>query len=137
DDGSITTTSATWSFTTNYAPDNPINPSPPDEADLASSSTTTLSTYVDDDGDSLITNFYLDGAQKCSSSSVTSGTRISCDVAVTPGNSYSWYATAEDQCGAVTTSSTWNFDILTTIKNSLQFDGNLKFDGNLRFDQGG
>ncbi len=114
DDGSETTASATWSFTTtdaNHAPNAPTDPSPADGA-VDVSTTPTLSVDVSDsDGDAMDVTFYnasddsvigtVMGVASGSTASVTwSGLSLN--------TTYEWYAVADD--GQDTTqSATWSF----------------------------
>ncbi|MEF8874574.1 MAG: S8 family serine peptidase [Candidatus Thermoplasmatota archaeon] len=116
DDGSLTNTSATWSFTTgNTEPDAPYNPSPANGA-TGVSTTTSLSVDVSDpDGETMDVSFYWDDGTLIETvTGVSSGTTASTSsLNLNPGTTYSWYAEATD--GSLTnTSSTWSFTTTTT-----------------------
>ncbi len=116
DDGSATTTSSTWQFTTeeettNSAPDAPTNPSPSDGATGVSTSPTLSVDVSDPDGDSMDVSFYdaSDGSLIGTDSSVASGNTASVTWSgLSYSTTYSWYAVADDG-SATTTSSTWQF----------------------------
>jgi len=111
DDGSETTQSSTFSFTTNYAPDSPtlVNPS---DGDTRLNTDVTLQVDVSDsDGNSMDVSFYdaSDDSLLGTDTNVASGGRAEYSwTGLDYGTNYNWYAVADD--GSVTTqSSTWGF----------------------------
>jgi len=110
-DGSDSTTSSTWSFTTNYAPDTIINPSPVDGATGVSTSPTLSVDVSDPDGDSMDISFYDasdDSLIGTDTGVVSGGTASVTWGSLSEGTMYSWYAVANDGSTS-TTSSTWSF----------------------------
>ncbi len=110
-DGSTSTTSPTWSFTTNYAPDVPINPNPADYIYGIDLNPTLSVDVFDFDGDSMDVYFYnaSDDSLVGTDTSVLSGGTASVPwFALNESTNYSWYAVANDGMFS-TTSSTWFF----------------------------
>jgi serine protease len=115
DDGTNSTTSPTWSFTTkeqtpNNPPDVPSSPNPADGAtgiDLSP----TISCYVNDaDGDTMTVSFYEQDGTLIGTDTVTgSGTASTTFTnANQPETTYYWYVVADDGTDS-TTSPTWSF----------------------------
>ncbi len=116
DDGYNTTKSAVWHFTTNTAPEEPMDPTPEDDA-LGVGLSPGLSVNVKDmDGESMDVTFYnaTSDAEIGSQQDVANGSTVSViwsDLSI--GTEYSWYVEVTD--GMMnTTSATWTF---TTIEN--------------------
>jgi PKD repeat protein len=117
DDGTDTTQSATWSFTTVNPPPNdppgaPANPVPSDGAtDIGLSPSLSVS-VTDPDGDPMDVTFYDAGDDSVigTDTGVPSGGTAS---AVWPGlayeTTYGWYAVADDNISGSTPSATWSF----------------------------
>ncbi|MBY8984166.1 MAG: hypothetical protein KGD65_03785 [Candidatus Lokiarchaeota archaeon] len=118
DDGLSTNQSATWSFTTIHVPNEPTNPSPADGA-LDVSYNPILSVDVsDDDGDDLTITFYDASDDSIIDTYIIlggSGTAWVVWSGLSPGITYSWYATADDGLN-ITQSSTWIFTTAEEIK---------------------
>ena len=111
DDGLSVIQSATWSFTTNYVPNAPTNPTPNDGATGINYSPTLSVDVFDNDGDDLTVSFYdASDDSKIDEDSVLggSGTASVLWSGILPGNNYSWYATAYDGLN-ITQSATWSF----------------------------
>ncbi|KXB05683.1 hypothetical protein AKJ50_00155 [candidate division MSBL1 archaeon SCGC-AAA382A13] len=132
DDGTDSTTSSTWSFTVNTAPDSPTNPSPSDGAVLSSgTSSTTLSVDVSDpDGDSMDVTFYTgEGTEIGTDTGVSSGGTASTTYnGLSDGNTYDWYAEADDGHD-VTTSSTYSFTIGSVTYSYTYVDSETIYEG--------
>jgi len=111
DDGLNTTQSATWSFTTNYVPNVPTNPTPNDGATDLDYSPTLSVDVSDDDGDDLTVSFYdASDDSKIDEDSVLggSGTASITWSGLSSATSYSWYAISDDGLNT-TQSTTWSF----------------------------
>ena len=113
DDGISTNQSTTWSFTTNYAPNEPTNPTPIDGATVVTDILTLLSVDVsDDDGDDITVTFYDDSDDSVINIDIITGGSGTASVEWTealPGTTYSWYVIADDGL-STTQSSTWTFE---------------------------
>ena len=116
DDGTDTTQSSTWSFTTesgasNNPPDAPANPTPSDSATGIGTSPSLIVDISDPDSDTMDVTFYnaSDDSVIGADSGVTSGgTATTTWSGLSYSTVYSWYAIADD--GTDTTqSSTWSF----------------------------
>jgi hypothetical protein len=125
DDGLNIRRSATWSFTTNYAPDAPINPTPNDgTTDIGSALApwTTLSVDVSDfDGDVLTVSFYDASDDSLIDSELVLGGNGTASVTwagLSSDTSYSWYAKSDDGL-SVTQSATWSFTTAIWVENHL------------------
>jgi len=112
-DGTDITTTETYYFTTNCAPDAPVNPNPISGATNISLNPT-MSAYFDDtDGDDLNITFFEETGPTdfiwCVVSNVPSDSRYSCDQSnLDAGTFYDWYVEVSDGL-STTTSDTWNF----------------------------
>ncbi len=112
DDGMTTTSSVIWSFSTNFRPDMPYNPSPENDA-TGTSLNLSLSVRVSDpDGDIMTVTFYNAGDD----SEIGTVTNISSDnqASITwsdlaPDTTYEWYAVASDGILESDESTTWQF----------------------------
>jgi len=113
DDGISTNQSTTWSFTTNYAPNEPTNPTPIDGATVVTNILTLLSVDVsDDDGDDITVTFYDASDDSVINIDIITGGSGTASVEWTealPGTTYSWYAISDDGL-STTQSSTWTFE---------------------------
>jgi hypothetical protein len=115
DDGIDTTQSATWSFTTEPAPNNPPDvPTDPDPIDGATDVSTnpTLSVLVSDpNGDTMTVSFYEQGVGLIGTdTNVASGTRASVNWPERAyETTYYWYAIANDGQADSPQSPTWSF----------------------------
>src|SRR6056297_1668349 len=114
DDGSATTSSDTWSFTTQKPPNTPTNPSPADSSTGVSQDPTLSVDVKDKDGDALDVSFYdasddsLIGSTSIAATTSTSTASTSWNN-LSASTTYSWYVVADD--GSATTSSdTWSFE---------------------------
>ncbi|GAH72527.1 unnamed protein product, partial [marine sediment metagenome] len=111
DDGLSIVQSATWSFTTNYAPDVPINPTPSDGAiDINYSPTLSVDVF-DNDGDDLTVSFYNASDDSLIDSELViggNGTAYVLWSGLLPGNIHSWYTIAYDGLN-IGQSATWSF----------------------------
>ncbi|MFO7619417.1 MAG: S8 family serine peptidase, partial [Thermoplasmata archaeon] len=114
-DGTFTTQSPTWSFTTgggaNVAPNAPVNPSPSSGSTGVSTSPTLAVDVSDPDGDAMTVTFYnaAGPSQIGQFTDVPSGQRVMCDwIGLSEGVTYSWYVTAKDSL-LTTQSATWTF----------------------------
>ncbi|MFX1500174.1 MAG: hypothetical protein ACFFDH_04320 [Promethearchaeota archaeon] len=111
DDGMSMNQSETWSFTTNYVPNNPTNPSPSDGATDIGFNPTLSVDVLDADGDELTVTFY-----NASDDSVIgidtilggSGTASVSWAALSAGTTYSWYTVVDDGLSTIQ-SATWSF----------------------------
>ncbi|MBY8990046.1 MAG: hypothetical protein KGD58_04755 [Candidatus Lokiarchaeota archaeon] len=111
DDGLSIVQSATWSFTTNYAPDVPINPTPSDGAIDVNYSPTLSVDVFDNDGDDLTVSFYNASDDSLIDSELViggNGTAYVLWSGLLPGNIHSWYTTAYDGLN-IGQSATWSF----------------------------
>ncbi|QKQ98822.1 hypothetical protein GKQ38_04845 [Candidatus Nanohaloarchaea archaeon] len=127
DDGSASTSSSTWSFTTNYAPSAPSNPSPNNGQDTVSTSPTLSVDVSDPDGDSMDVRFY-DGNGDLIGTDTSVGSGYTASVTwsgLSTGTTYDWYAVADDG-PETTSSSTWSF---TTVHKPNQPFNPAPFDG--------
>jgi len=126
DDGLNIRQSANWSFTTNYAPDAPTNPTPNDGAiDIGSATSpwTTLSVDVFDvDGDTVTVTFYnaSDDSPIGTHQYVEwgSGTASVTWPGLSSDTSYSWYARSGDGLSGIQ-SATWSFTTAIWVENRL------------------
>ncbi|MBS3817693.1 MAG: PKD domain-containing protein, partial [Candidatus Thermoplasmatota archaeon] len=120
DDGQATNQSDTWSFTTNYAPDVPTNPSPADGATGVSTDPTLSVDVSDPDGDSMDVSFYnaSDDSLINTDSGVADGGTASVTWSdLSYNTTYDWYAVADD--GQATNSSgTWSFTTIDEINRA-------------------
>ena len=110
-------TSSTWSFTTNYAPNAPINPSPADSTTGVIINPILSVDVSDPDGDSMDVSFYnaFDDSLIGTAIGVASGGTASVSwLGLSEGTTYSWYAVANDGTSS-TTSSTWLFTTFLDI----------------------
>ena len=110
DDGTSTTTSPTWSFTTNYAPDVPSNPTPADNSSRIDINPTLSVEVSDIDSNNLEVWFY-----NASDDSVIGwDLEVSAGIAsivwpdLSYGTTYSWYAMVTDEA-LMTYSPIWSF----------------------------
>jgi len=111
DDGVIVAQSPTWSFTTNYAPGLPTNPTPGDGSTDINFNPTLRVDVFDNDGDIMNVSFY-----DASDDSLIgwefifggSGTASATWSGLTNDTIYSWYAKADDMLSVVQ-SPTWLF----------------------------
>jgi len=111
DDNSNPIQSDTWSFTTNYVPGEPVNPSPNDGASDIDYSPILSVDVFDNDGDDLILTFY-----NASDNSIIgidsvlggSGTASVSWLGLSPGTYYSWYVIVEDSLSNIQSNS-WSF----------------------------
>jgi hypothetical protein len=111
DDGLSTTKSAIWSFTTNYAPGVPTNPTPSDGATRINYNPTLMVDVFDSDGDDLTVSFYDASDDSLIGSDDVLGGSGNASVVWSgrlPGNSYSWYAISDDGLN-IRQSATWSF----------------------------
>ena len=111
DDGLSVTQSATWSFTTNYAPGVPINPTPFDGATSINYSPTLTVDVFDNDGDDLTVSFYdASDDSLIGSDNVVGGIGNASVVwsGILPGTNYSWYAISDDGLNIIQ-SANWSF----------------------------
>ncbi|MFX1304399.1 MAG: hypothetical protein ACFE9X_13670 [Promethearchaeota archaeon] len=111
DDGLNTTQSATWAFTTNYAPNVPTNPTPNDGASNIGYNPTLSVDVFDNDGDDLTVSFYDASDDSLIDSIIITGGTGTASVdwsGLSPGTKYSWYVIADDGL-STTQSSTWTF----------------------------
>ena len=111
DDGLNITQSATWSFTTNYVPNDPTNPTPNDGATDISYSPIISVDVSDDDGDDLTVSFYDDSDDSLIDTEIVlggSGTASVTWTGLSSETSYSWYAISDDGL-SVHQSATWSF----------------------------
>ena len=125
DDGSETTTSSEWSFTTVGSPDNPSNPSPSDGA-LDVPTSDNLEVYVDHP-DNLDTNveFFLDGSS-IGSDNVNGGSgTASINPSLGLSEDHSWSVDVNTQ-GYSTSSSggSWSFETVHDTSASLSGPSN-------------
>ncbi|MFX1500243.1 MAG: S8 family serine peptidase, partial [Promethearchaeota archaeon] len=120
-DGTDSTQSATWSFTTvNTAPDAPTNPVPSDGATGVSVNPTLSVDVSDPDGDTLDVSFYdaSDDSLIGTDTGVSSGGTASVDWLGLSGNTlYEWYAIADDGTYS-TQSATWSFTTVNTAPDA-------------------
>src|SRR6056297_3177151 len=113
DDGSATTSSDTWSFTTQKPPNTPTNPSPADSSTGVSQDPTLSVDVKDKDGDALDVSFYdasddsLIGSTSIAATTSTSTASTSWNN-LSASTTYSWYVVADDG-SATTSSNTWSF----------------------------
>ena len=110
-DGSTSTTSLTWTFTTNYAPNVPTNPNPTDYVYGVDLNPTLSVDVFDFDGDSMDVSFYNasdDSLIGTDTSVISGGTASISWSALNESTTYKWYAVASDGMFS-TTSSTWFF----------------------------
>ena len=116
DDGMTTTQSTTWSFTTNYPPNAPSNPTPSDGATGVSLNPTLSVLVTDPDGGRLDVEFYnaSDHSLLGIHNGVWNGTIASISlVGLNKSTTYSWYVVIDD--GMTTTqSTTWTFTTTTS-----------------------
>jgi len=111
DDGLSITKSAIWSFTTNYKPGAPTNPTPYNGATRINYSPILGVDVFDNDGDDLTVSFYNNASDAIIGSDFVLGGIGNASVVwsgLLPGNNYSWYATADDGLN-ITKSATWSF----------------------------
>lgn len=100
-------------YTSNIAPDSPSNPSPSDGVKLSETTSVDLSVDVSDPNeDDMDVCFYdaSDDSQIACDTGVSSGGTATVDWSVSGGNSYNWYAVADDGIDSAT-SSTWGFTV--------------------------
>ncbi|MHA2088840.1 MAG: Loki-CTERM sorting domain-containing protein, partial [Promethearchaeota archaeon] len=122
--------SSIWSFTTNFAPDYPINPSPfPSATEIGLNPTLSVD-ISDSDGDSMDVSFYnaSDDALIGTDYSVSSGgTAFISWIGLSEGLSYSWYVNIYDG-SLLTTSSAWSFTVLmdTPVWEQVPIDQTLR-----------
>ena len=119
DDGLNVNQSATWSFTTNFAPDDPTNPTPANNAINIGDNPTLSVNVLDDDGDDLTVTFYNASDNSVIDSVIIiggSGTASVNWLGVSSNMICNWYVIADDGL-STTQSSTWSF--LTTIDESV------------------
>jgi len=117
DDGNSMTTSSTWSFTTNYAPNVPFNPLPIDGATGVDFNPTLSVDVFDPDGDLMDVSFYntSDDSLIGTDFGVSSGGTASVAWSgLSEGTSYSWYTVVDDNISEVL-SPTWSFTVLIDI----------------------
>jgi len=111
DDGKETITSPTWSFTTNYAPNMPTNPSPINSATGIIVSPTLKVDVSDFEGD-LIDVYFCDASDDSLIGSdlgvISGGTASVSWHGLLEGTIYSWYVVSDDRRGYIT-SPTWSF----------------------------
>ncbi|MFX1257407.1 MAG: CARDB domain-containing protein [Promethearchaeota archaeon] len=111
-DGIMSTASPTWSFTTNYAPNAPSNPSPTDKTSGVITSPT-LSVYVSDkEGNLMYVNFFdaSDNSLIGIDTGVSNGSIASVPWSgLSEGSTYYWYAVASDGIFSHKTSPIWSF----------------------------
>jgi len=111
DDGTSITQSATWSFTTNFAPSAPTNPTPNDGATDISYSPTLSVGVSDDDGEELTVSFYNASDDSLIDADVVLGGTGTASVTwsgLSSGTVYSWYAISDDGL-SINQSATWFF----------------------------
>ena len=111
DDGLCVTQSDTWSFTTNYGPNDPTNPTPNDGATGINYSPTLSVDVSDDDGDDLTVSFYDASDDSLIDADIVLGGTGTASVTwseLSSDTSYSWYVKANDGL-SVTQSATWSF----------------------------
>ncbi len=112
DDGSLSSTSLTWSFTTeNTPPDSPYEPVPNNGSSGHAKDVTLNVTVSDPDGQSLNVTFYdaSDDSPIGADNNVATGDVASVNwTGLSFNTTYRWYAVANDSY-AENTSETWNF----------------------------
>ena len=114
DDGISVNQSATWSFTTNHAPDEPENPAPSDGAVNVEDNPTLSVDVFDEDGDDLTVTFYNASDDSIIDTVIISGGSGTASVnwsGVSSNMICAWYVIADDGM-STTKSSTCTF---TTI----------------------
>lgn len=120
-DGTNTVESDIYHFTTisdNDLPNAPINPNPVDGASDIGLNPILSVDVSDPDGDNMDVTFYRDsdGSIIGTDHNVANGSTASITwTGLNLGNTYSWYAVADDTIGGATQSVTWSF---TTIPNA-------------------
>lgn len=110
DDGTSTTTSPTWSFTTNYAPDIPSNPSPSDNSTRIIINPILSVEVSDVDSNNLEVYFYnaSDNNVIGWDYEIYGGLASIIWPGLSYGTTYSWYAMVTDEA-LMTFSPIWNF----------------------------
>ncbi len=111
DDELSVTQSANWSFTTNFAPGVPVNPTPFDGATRINYSPTLTVDVFDNDGDDLTVSFYdASDDSLIGSDNVLGGIGNASVVwsGILPGTNYSWYVISDDELNIIQ-SANWSF----------------------------
>jgi len=103
--------------TGNTAPNQPSNPAPYNGENTVSTSHNLNVDVSDPDTDSMDVDFYVDGSYEGTDSNVCDGCTASINPSLSTGQSYNWYAVADDGNGGTTTSSTWSFDTVHNPNN--------------------
>jgi len=130
-DGDLSATSSTWSFTTgNTAPNTPGNPLPANASTSVSTSPVLSADVYDPDGDAMTVYFYNNtGPELIATTSVSASGSTSTATTTWPGLvggiTYQWYVVANDG-EASATSSTWSF---TTISQGPSEPTDLRTEG--------
>ncbi|MFX1388141.1 MAG: S8 family serine peptidase, partial [Promethearchaeota archaeon] len=139
-DSITTTASSTWSFTTNYAPNYPTNPTPIHGATGIGLSPTISVDVSDADGDLMNVSFY-DGSDDSligvNNSVPSGGTASIIWFGLSEGITYSWYLVASDGLSSIT-STTWSFTVFidipiweqTPTDQSIEYDDSFIYDLN-------
>lgn len=110
-DGSLSTDTSVWSFTTNYAPSTPTNPSPADAATGVAWTVTASWVGGDLDGQTVTSTVYRRVGTSGGFSQVCQVSATSCPAwtGLSRGTTYQWYVVATDSMSASTQGPTWTF----------------------------
>jgi uncharacterized repeat protein (TIGR01451 family) len=112
DDQGSSVTGPTWGFTTNYGPNEPGNPSPPDGATAVSISANLSWTGGDPDpGDTVTYDVYFAADDPTPNDLICNNVPApACDPGTLAYSThYYWYVVATDNHGASTTGATWDY----------------------------